>query len=156
MMINGDYEKRPFLSNNVKKFIGENMDNHMESGDLCVAFQVKNNIFAIPTKDTWGIVAGGHNTICTFPPNAQNHVKCIVELDGLIIPIVNLPGAYDDLPIAGNYIVILEHLGQNIGILATETSSKAAPMPGAVLFIQTRVSIPREDSQRKYRWRYLN
>ena len=24
------------------------MDNHMESGDLCVAFQVKNNIFAIP------------------------------------------------------------------------------------------------------------
>ena len=97
------------------------MDNHMENGDLCVAFQVKNNIFAIPTNDTLGIVAGGHNTTCAFVPNALKHVKCIVELDGLLIPIVNLPGAYDDLPIAGNYIVILEHLGKNIGILASET-----------------------------------
>ena len=69
------------------------MDNHMESGDLCVAFQVKNNIFAISTKDILGIVAGGHNTTCTFPPNAQKHVKCIVELDGLIIPIVNFTGS---------------------------------------------------------------
>ena len=75
------------------------MDNHLESGDLCVAFQMKNNIFAIPTKDTLGIV----------------------ELDGLIIPIVDLPGAYDDLSIVGNYIVILELLGRRIGILTTET-----------------------------------
>lgn len=97
------------------------MDKHMENGDLCVAFQVKNNIFAIPTNDTLDIVAGGHDTTCAFVPNALKHVKCIVELDGLLIPIVNLPGAYDDLPIVGNYIVILEHLGQNIGILATET-----------------------------------
>ena len=51
------------------------MDNHLESGDLCVAFQVKNNIFAISTKDTLGIVAGGHNTICAFVPNALKHVK---------------------------------------------------------------------------------
>lgn len=39
----------------------------------------------------------------------------------LLIPIINLPGAYDDLSIVGNYIVILEHLGRNIGILKTET-----------------------------------
>lgn len=120
-MINGDYEKRPFLPNNVKKFIGENTDNHMESGDLCVALQVKDNIYAIPIKDTLGIVAGGNNTKCTVLPNALKHVKCIVDLDGLLIPIVNLPGVYDDLPIIGNYIVVLEHSGQNIGILADET-----------------------------------
>ena len=68
-----------------------------------------------------GIVAGGHNTTRAFPPNAQKHVKCIVELDGLIIPIVNIPGTYDDLSIVGNYIVILEHLGRKIRILTTET-----------------------------------
>ena len=96
------------------------MDNHMESGDLYVAFQVKNSIFAIPTKDTLGIVAGGHNITCAFVPNALKHVKCIVELDGLLIPIFNLPGTYEDLPIMGSYIVVLEHLGQNIGIVATE------------------------------------
>ena len=58
------------------------MDNHMESEDLCVALQVKNNIYAIPIKDTLGIVAGGRNTTCTFLPNALKHVKCIVDLDG--------------------------------------------------------------------------
>ena len=93
----------------------------MESGDLCVALQVKNNIYAIPIKDTLGIVAGGNNTKCTVLPNALIHVKCIVDLDDLLIPIVNLPGAYDDLPIMGNYIVVLEHLRQNIEILATRT-----------------------------------
>ena len=96
------------------------MDNHMESGNWYVAFQVKNSIFAVPMNDTLGIVAGGHNTTCTFLPNAAKHVKCIVEIDGLLISIVNLPGTYKDLPIMGNYIVVLEHLGQNIGILATE------------------------------------
>ena len=45
----------------------------------------------------------------------------MLHLDGLLIPIVNLPGVYDDLPIIGNYTVILEHSGQNIGILAAET-----------------------------------
>ena len=96
------------------------MDNHMESGNLYVAFQVKNSIFAVPMNDTLGIVAGGHDTTCTFMPNAPKHVKCIVEIDGLLISIVNLPGTYEDLPIMGSYIVVLEHLGQNIGILATE------------------------------------
>ena len=67
---------------------------NIESGNLYVAFQVKNSIFAVPMEDTWDIVAGDQNTIYTIMPNSQKHVKCIVEL---------------------------EHLGQNIGILATET-----------------------------------
>lgn len=92
----------------------------MESENLYVAFQVKNRIFAVPMNDTLGIVAGGNDTTYTFLPNAPKHVKCIVEIDGLLISIVNLPGTYEDLPIMGSYIVVLEHLGQNIGILATE------------------------------------
>ena len=71
-------------------------------------------------KDTLGIAAGGRNTISTFMPNAPKHIKCIVDLGDMLISIVNLPGTYEDLPIMGNYIVVLGHLGQNIGILATE------------------------------------
>lgn len=96
------------------------MDNRMESGNLYVAFQVKDSIFVVPMNDTLGVVAGGHDTTCTFMPNAQKYVKCIVEIDGLLIPIVNLPGTNEDLPIMGSYIVVLKHLGQNIGILTTE------------------------------------
>ena len=95
------------------------MGNHMESGNLYVAFQVKNRIFAVPMNDTLGIVAGGENITYTIVPNAPKYVKCIVESDGYFITIVNLPGTYEDLPIIGNYIVVLEHLGQNIGILAS-------------------------------------
>ena len=97
------------------------MDNYMESSNLYVAFQLKNNIFAVPMKDTLGIATGGHNTICTFLPNAPKHIKCIVDLGDMLISIVKLPGTYEDLPIMGNYIVVLGHLGQNIGIVATET-----------------------------------
>ena len=97
------------------------MDNRMESGNLYVAFQVKSSIFAVPMNDTLGIVAGGHNIACTFMPNAPKHVKCIVEIDSLLIPIVNIPGTYEDLSIMGSYIVVLKHLRQNIGIIATET-----------------------------------
>ena len=96
------------------------MDNRMESGNLYVAFQVKDSIFAVPMNDTLGIVAGGHDTTYTFLPNVPKHVKCIVEIDGLLIPIVNLPATYEDLPIMGSYIVVLKHLGQSIGILTTE------------------------------------
>ena len=67
------------------------MDNHMKSGNLYVVFQVKNNIFAVPMNDTLGIGAGGLNTTCTFLPNVPKYVKCIVEIDGLIISIVIYP-----------------------------------------------------------------
>ena len=96
------------------------MNNGIDNRREYVAFEIKDHTFAVPMKDTLGIAAGGHNTICTFLPNAPKHVKCIVDLDGLLISIVNLPGIYEDLPIMGNYIVVLEHLGRNIGILATE------------------------------------
>ena len=96
------------------------MDNRMESGNLYVAFRVKNNTFAVPMSDTLGIVAGRENTTYATLPSAPKYVKCIVESDGYFITIVNIPGVYDDLTIMGNYIVVLEHIRQNIGILATE------------------------------------
>ena len=96
------------------------MNNGIDNRCEYVTFEVKNHMFAVPMKDTLGIAAGGHNTICTFLPNAPKHIKCIVDLGDMLISIVNLPGTYEDLPIIGNYIVVLGHLGQNIGILATE------------------------------------
>ena len=96
------------------------MNNGIDNRREYVAFEIKDHTFAVPMKDTIGIAAGGHNTICTFLPNTPKHIKCIIDLGDLLIPIVNLPGIYEDLPIMGNYIVVLEHIGRSIGILATE------------------------------------
>ena len=103
----------------LKLMINNDMDTNIENGNLYVAFQVKNNIFATPMNDVWGIVAGNQNTIYTTLPNAPKHAKCIVELDGYLITIVNIPGSNGDIPIMGNFIVLLRE-GLNIGILATE------------------------------------
>ena len=93
----------------------------MENENTYVAFQVKNSIFAVPMNDTLGIAAGSQNTIYTIPPNAPDYIKYIADLNGQPVTIVNIPGTDGDIPIMGNYIVILKHSGRNIGILATET-----------------------------------
>ena len=96
------------------------MDDHVESGNIYVAFQVKNSMFAVPMNDTLYIAAGSQNTIYTILPNTPDHIKCIVELGGQLVTVVDIPGTDGDIPIMGNYIVILLHSGWNIGILATE------------------------------------
>ena len=94
------------------------MFTHIEDENTYVAFEVKSNVFAIPIKEILGIIRITQNVPRITLPNTKNYVKCIVEVDGLLVTVINIPGTGGGMPSLGDLIVVLEHIGQRIGISA--------------------------------------
>lgn len=67
------------------------------------------------------VLMGGQNVPYTIIPNAPDNKKYVFELNSRLITVIQIPGACVDIPIEESFIVLLEHSGQNIGILASET-----------------------------------
>ena len=96
------------------------MDN-LNSGTLFVTIELQDNIFAIPANCTRWIVKSNQSTPYAILPKGSEHIKCIIELDGLLVTIVSIPGTDENVSITDSSIVVLEYAGQNIGILTNET-----------------------------------
>ena len=96
------------------------MDTHIERKVTYVTFEVKSNIYAIPINETLGIIKLTHDVPQFILPGTKKCVKCIVEVDGLLIKIINMSRSDRDMSVAGDLIVVLEHTGQHIGISVDE------------------------------------
>lgn len=98
----------------------ENMSENAESKITYVAFGVKGSMFAIPINETLGIIKLTQELPQTILPYAPDYVKCILEVDdGLLITVINMPGADGDMQASGDLIVVLD-CEQHIGISADE------------------------------------
>lgn len=94
------------------------MSMHIEGKITYVSFEVESSLFAVPIKETRGVIQGTANMPCIVLPGMSNFVRCIIETDGLLVTVINVPGSYGNMPIVGNAIVVLEHSMQSIGIIA--------------------------------------
>lgn len=97
------------------------MNNNMDNQSTYIALKVKNHVFAVQMDAVRSILMGGQSVPYAMIPNAPDNKKYVLELNGRLITVIQIPGVCGDIPIAGNVIVLLEHSGQNIGILASET-----------------------------------
>lgn len=97
------------------------MNNSMDDQSTYIALKVKNHMFAVQMEAVRSILMGEKNVPCAVIPNAPDNKKYVLELNSRLITVIQIPGVCEDIPIAGNVIVLLEHSGQNIGILASET-----------------------------------
>lgn len=94
------------------------MSMYIEGKITYVSFEVGGSLFAIPIKETRGIILRTATMPCIVLPGMPNFVRCIIETDGLLVTVINVTGSYGNMPIVGNKIVVLEHSMQNIGIIA--------------------------------------
>lgn len=97
------------------------MNNSMDNQSTYIALKVKNHMFAVQMDAVQGILMGERDVPYAMIPNAPDNKKYVLELNSRLVTVIQIPGVCGDIPIAGNVIVLLEHSGQNIGILASET-----------------------------------
>ncbi|MCH5344372.1 MAG: hypothetical protein J1E64_10045 [Acetatifactor sp.] len=97
------------------------MNNSMDDQSTYIALKESNYLFAVPMDAVRSILMGGQNLPYTMIPNAPDNKKYVLELNKQLITVIQIPGVCRDIPIEGSFIVLLEHSGRNIGILASET-----------------------------------
>lgn len=97
------------------------MNNSRDSKGTYIALKVNNYMFAVPMDAVRSILMGGQNVPYAMIPNARDNKKYVLELNNQLITVIQIPGVCEDIPIEESFIVLLEHSGQNIGMLASET-----------------------------------
>lgn len=97
------------------------MNNSMDNQSTYIALKVKNYMFAVQMDAVRSVLMGGQNVPYTIIPNAPDNKKYVFELNSRLITVIQIPGACENITLEESFIVLLEHSGQNIGILASET-----------------------------------
>lgn len=97
------------------------MNSSMDNQSTYIALKVKNYMFAVQMDAVRSILMGGQNIPYTMMPNAPDNKKYVLELNSQLITVIQIPGVCGDISIERSVIVLLEHSGRNIGILANET-----------------------------------
>lgn len=100
----------------------EGLDQMINNEIIFVAVEVENNVFAIPINYILYIVDGKQSIPSDALPQESENIIGMVELNGQIVTIVQIPGTCGDTSIVDNLIVVLEYSGHNFGILAKKTT----------------------------------
>ena len=94
--------------------------NRSNNENQFIAIKVEDNLFAVSADHVLYIAKGNESMSQAVITKKTQKIKCIIDIGGQLVTIVNLPGIGGDIPVLNNVIVVLEHAGQNIGILANE------------------------------------
>lgn len=97
------------------------------SENTYLALETGGGLFAIPIRDTRGVVAGSQAMQSTVLPKMPDYVKCVAKLNGQLITIITLPGDRTDAQLLGKFIVILAHPERMIGVIASNVTLITIP-----------------------------
>lgn len=94
-----------------------------------VAFEVENYAYAVSIEYVKGIVTMDEVTPCVIPPQVPEHVKCIIELNGKPLTVVELIKTSKDIYKERNEVIVLNYMDIDIGILAYNIQMINASIP---------------------------
>lgn len=83
-----------------------------------LSFRAENYAYAIAVEHIKKIAAMGEGTPYVIPPQAPEHVKCMVNLEGKFLTVIELVKTSNDVLKGRNQIIVLDYMDQDIGILA--------------------------------------
>lgn len=98
-----------------------------KNGNRYVAFKENDDLLAVPMDDVLWVMEVTQKTPKAIMPNASAHTRGIMELDGQLVTVLNLPEEYEDMQAVGKHILILDHADSYIGIIVSDVHLVKVP-----------------------------